>query len=49
MNSENDASSVPVPAMKRGSIRLTRLDERPAPITMPNENGRNAKPVRSEL
>ena len=49
MNSENDASSVPVPARKRGSIRLARFDARPAPITIPAENGRNAKPALSGL
>ena len=39
---------VPTPEIQRGSTRLTRLEDRPAPSTMPNENGRNAKPACSE-
>ena len=48
-NSATAAISVPMPAMYRGSMRLTRFEESPAPKTMPNENGRNAKPARSGL
>ena len=45
MNSATPPSRVPVPAMNRGSIRLSSFDARVAPKTMPKQNGRKANPA----